>query len=184
MMTEQLPAALRERAGDAVEDLIEYAEAGVRVLVEEWRFRRARSRLTRARDSIRTAVHRSSLIEHERRAAMLHTWSSIEDALSRAATTEDTTASPTGRMLRILAELERHQHRTRNGYHQRRPSFGADVEDAAGDALNALAQNTNSPTRPMQSIRASRVFSDLRPVLGTRATLVIHDVYPPEGSPR
>lgn len=182
MMTEHVPATLRERAGDAVEDLIDNAEAGVRVLVDEWRFRRARSRLARARDSIRVAVHRSSLIEHERRAAMLHTWASVEDALGKAAT--NATAGSTGRMLRILAEVERHRHRTRNGYHQRRPSFGADVEEAAGDALNALAQNTNSSNRPMQSLRALRVSSDLRPVLGTLATLVIHDVYPPEGSPR
>lgn len=176
---EHLPAKLRERAGDVAEGLIENAEATAEMLLEAWHCRRFRVRMERARESIRTTVRRSSLIEHERRVQLLNTWASIEDACDAQVTAEDTPPSPSGRLLRGLAELERHRHLP----FQRRPLFGSDIENAAGPALDELAQDTTD--RRMQSLRAIRVSNALRPVLGMPATLVIHDVYPPaEGGHR
>lgn len=123
------------------------------------------------------------LPHHQQQARLLDTWAHVEDALHLVTSPrkpEPEPVSPTGRVLRMCAEMERYYRRRflsdtdASLPDAPRPRFGTDIEAAAGGHLDVLAVERLSFDRKPA---ASRLRVALAPVVGAEAASVIIPVY-------
>lgn len=161
------------RVLDYVADGIGTVEDVVMPKVEQTRHGYRAAHTLKALSSTRAAVHRSFRHQHAERARLLHLWAHLEDARlihARGAVTDP--ASPAGRILRVLAEIEQFRHsRARTP----RPRFAADLERVGSAPLDDLAHGGAYGEEVDTAARALR--DALRPVMGGYAANTLHTTY-------
>lgn len=124
--------------------------------------------------STRAAVHRSLRHQHAERARLLHLWAHLENArLAEHATDPHTEPiSPAGRVLRMLAEIERFRDRRAR---TSRPRFAADLERIGAAHLDTLAYSAAYGAELDAAALALR--DELHPVVGCYAANTLHTAY-------
>lgn len=163
-----------DRVLDAVDNGIGAIEDFVIPTIESARRAYRTNHVRKAIASTRAAVHRSFRHQHAERARLLHLWAHLEDARVAEHATDPHTEpiSPAGRVLRMLAEIERFRDRRA---HTSRPRFAADLERIGAAHLDTLAYSDAYGAELDAAALALR--DELHPVVGCYAANTLHTAY-------
>lgn len=135
---------LLDRADDAVESVLYSVEQVIEMYQD---FRRSAALLA-ARNRARAGLDRTNVYEHATRVRLLHMWAGLEDALAAAnmqRSDVEPLPSSSARVLRVLAEIERH--RAGSPWRTPRPRVGSDIERVASAELDKLCGATDKEER-------------------------------------